>query len=209
MTEEMINKYGDGSGLNRWTYNDRKSSLLKVCRVANNYAIPALKALGLPITLENVIAQVNDRNFAITLDKETKINSLSRQITDWERSIFERYLKDDAEPKVNECYKGYNGILSIEGIDAEFYKKWLYVDGEDLRANLEQLTKDHTKHLETPEEHIIWENLCQTCECLNTLFAGKNINLDYVKNLININQRGEFVPNTPIDAGDFGQITTD
>ena len=180
MTEKMINKYGDGSGVNKWAYNDRKGSLFKVCRVANNYAIPALKALGLPITLENVR----------------------------ERSIFERYIKDDAEPKVNECYKGYNGV-AMEGIDAEFFKKWLYIDGEDLRANLEQLTKDYTKHLETPEEHIIWENLCQTCECLNTLFAGKNINLDYVKNLININQRGEFVPNTPIDAGDFGKITTD
>ena len=154
MTEEMINKYGDGSGVNKWAYNDRRGSLFKVCRVANNYAIPALKALGLPITLENVIAQVNDRNFAITLDKETKINSLSRQITDWERSIFERYIKDDAEPKVNECYKGYNGV-AMNGIDAEFFKKWLYIDGEDLRANLEQLTKDYTKHLETPEEHII------------------------------------------------------
>lgn len=206
--EEQLAKYGDGSAVKEWEFKDRHRQARRVCINANKFAIPALKALDLPITIENVVAQVDNREYARDTYRETKFKELNRQITDLERTTFERFINEETSKRIGKLYLNFNNE-TLSGLDAAYYSRWLYLDGEELKVNTDSIARDNTKYLETPEEQKIWDLLCQTCDNLNTLFDGRiKIDLD-LRDYITTNKSGDFVPRVPIYDGNFGKVSTD
>lgn len=199
--------YGDGSGLKKWEYSDTKRQCLKLQAVGNVYAIPALKALELDITFDDVISQIKDRNHALDLYRQKHLPALGRQITDMESEMLCDFLNDKANKILAPIYS--RQTHEDTDVSADAYGRYLVLVNDTLKLNNVLLTQDKTKRLETPEEHKIWDLLCQTCDCLNTLFAGRHDKWKALEINITINQDGNFVPVTPIYDSDFGKIAID
>ena len=164
-------KYGDGSGLLEWKYGDTKRQALKIPALGKSYAIPALKALELPITLENVLAQIINKDHAIGLYRQRYLSTIKHDISDMEREMFSGYINDKASAALRPIYSNwipqdYMGLVKV-------YGKYIVLDGGQLQLNEELLTKDHTKTLETDEEKRIWGIMCQICDLLNDLHNGE------------------------------------
>lgn len=163
-------KYGDGSGLLDWKYRDTRLQAIRIRDMGNRYAIPALKALGLDITLEDVLAQIDDKNHGIELYRQKYLSSIKHELSTVESEMFSGYINDKANEAIKPIY--YQAMQTERGL-VEAYGKYLVLDGGKLQLNEDLLTNDHTKTLETDEEKRIWGIMCQICDLLNDLHNGE------------------------------------
>lgn len=168
---DNCSKYGDGSGLLEWKYGDTKRQAIKLRDTGNRYAIPALKALGLDITLEDVFSQIEDKNHGIGLYRQKHLSFIKHDVSTVESEMFSGYLNEKASEILRPIYNN-SMQTDCKGLITT-YGKYIVLDGGELQLNEEVLTNDHTKTLETDEEKRIWGIMCEICDLLNDLHNGE------------------------------------
>lgn len=187
--------YGDGSGLREWYFADTRRQVHRLCTYGNQSAIPALKALGIEVTLENVLEQIKDFNFAINTFAYGIVESFERTMNEVESGIIAERYKREAKEKICAFYKHLD---SNDGVLV--YGKYLTLSNEKLSVDLEAIKQNFTKHLESDKERLGWQLLCGVCDHVNALFSDK-VPSNW-EDLFKI-QNGVLVPITPIYESDF------
>lgn len=188
--------YGDGSGLRPFYYDDATRTAHRLCAFGNRFAMPALKALNLELSLENILKQIEDYNFAINAYAYGIIESFERTMNDVECDTLSKRFKHEAEEKLSSIYR--------VGEKQKFVGKhgaYIQLSNGTLTVDAEAIKRDFTKHLESDKEKEIWEMLCGVCDIVNTLFSD-NVKSNWVEEFFKI-QNGTLVPITPIWEKDF------
>ncbi len=197
--EVKKSKYGDGSGLLAWEYTDKLHQTKVISRIGNRYAIPALKALGIDVTLANVMCQIQDPEFAKKVYKSTRFMTLERAMSELEKEVFDHFLDNQVTPILAKVYKDYEeDTVSVDAVDV--YGKYLTMHDGVVRANSDMIRHECTKYLESKEEQHIWESMCKICDQLNDLFNGL-IPGNWAENF-KVTPNG-FEPKTPIYVEDY------